>query len=235
MKRGLWLILLGLLAAGCPASSPPGWLRAVPDAEAVGVFHQVEAGQTLGKICRLYGADVQEVAEVNGIDDPDQIQAGQRIFLPDAKPIAGGARPEEPAGKGSAAAKSIKRFEGKFAWPVDGVLTSRFGIRHGRRHDGIDIGAPEGTPVRASAAGKVLFVGKQGGYGKLVIIKHADRMITVYAHNRANRVKEGQTVTQGQVIAEVGQTGRATGPHLHFEIRQATKPRNPLFFLPRPD
>ncbi len=234
MRRGGWLILAGLLVAGCPAS-PPGWLRAVPDAEAVGVFHRVAAGETLGKICRLYGADVQEVAEVNGIDDPDQIQAGQRIFIPDAKPLEGGARPVEPTAGQPATAKSIKRFEGRFIWPVDGVLTSRFGIRHGRRHDGIDIGAPEGTPVRASAAGKVLYVGRQGGYGKLVIVKHADRMITVYAHNSANKVAEGQSVTQGQVIAQVGQTGRATGTHLHFEIRQATKPRNPLFFLPRPD
>jgi murein DD-endopeptidase MepM/ murein hydrolase activator NlpD len=227
-RLGLLLLAWGL-AAGC-APAPPAWLKPVPDAEAVGVFHTVAAGQTLGEICRLYGADLQEVAEVNGIVDPDRIEVGQRIFIPDAEPLPDAAQPP-PA----PAEQKVERYQGRFIWPVDGVLTSKYGIRHGRRHDGIDIGAPIGTPIRAAADGKVLYVGRQSGYGKIVILRHAERMITVYAHNHENLVDSDQSVRQGQPIARVGQTGRATGPHLHFEIRKATKPRNPLFFLPKPD
>ncbi len=235
MKRAAarlgFMVLVGGSAAAC-APSPPAWLKPVPAAEAVGVFHTVAAGQTLGEICRLYGADLQEVAEVNGIVDPDRIAVGQRIFIPDAEPLSDAAAAQPAVAPPE---QRVRRDQGRFIWPVDGVLTSKYGIRHGRRHDGIDIGAPIGTPIRAAAAGKVLYVGRQSGYGKIVILRHAERMITVYAHNHENLVETGQSVRQGQPIARVGQTGRATGPHLHFEIRKATKPRNPLFFLPRPD
>jgi len=89
--------------------------------------------------------------------------------------------------------------------------------------------------VRAAADGTVLYAGdQQTGYGNLVILRHAQDMITVYAHNSVNLVSENQKVKQGEVIAKVGSTGRSTGPHLHFEIRKRTKPRNPLFFLPKP-
>ena len=130
---------------------------------------------------------------------------------------------------------AINNWTGQFIWPVDGVLTSKFGIRGGRRHDGIDIGAPEGTEIKAAADGTVLYSGdQQTGYGNLIIIKHAQDMITVYAHNQKNLVKESDQVKRGQAIGKVGRTGRATGPHLHFEIRKRTQPRNPLFFLPKP-
>ncbi len=233
MNRLVWpLLLAAVFGDGCPGPAPPEWLRDVPDAEAVGVFHEVKPGETLGAICKAYGANLQEVAEVNGMDDPDRVDVGLRIFIPDAAgPSKVAAKPPPTSDKKG----KIRKYRGRFIWPVDGVLTSKFGIRRGRRHDGIDIGAPVGTPIRASAAGKVLYVGGQRGYGKLVIIKHANAMITVYAHNHENLVKEGQAVQQGHKIATVGKTGRATGPHLHFEIRKATKPRNPLFFLPRPE
>lgn len=232
MLKTLWILLFtSSYLAGCAASVPPSWLKGVPDPEAVGVYHTVQTGQTLSSICRIYGADLQEVAEVNGIDDPDEIVVGQLVFIPDAK--SSDARKSKPQVSQRKETKRIERVKGMFIWPVKGVLTSKFGIRHGRRHDGIDIGAPESTPIHASAKGRVLFVGQQRGYGKLVIIKHDKNYITVYAHNSRNLVKEGQEVAQGQVIAELGQTGRATGPHVHFEIRKRTKPRNPLFFLPR--
>ncbi len=232
MRKKAWIFLLtSSCLAGCMASAPPSWLKDVPDAEAVGVYHKVAPGQTLFSICRIYGADPQEIAEVNGIDNPNEITAGQLVFIPDAS--APKAKASESASRKDLNDKHLRHVKGMFIWPVDGVLTSRFGIRHGRRHDGIDIGAPRSTPIRASAKGKVLYVGQQRGYGNLVIIRHEKNYITVYAHNSKNLVKEGQEVKQGQVIAEVGQTGRATGPHVHFEIRERTKPRNPLFFLPR--
>ncbi|GFK92700.1 Murein DD-endopeptidase MepM [Fundidesulfovibrio magnetotacticus] len=114
---------------------------------------------------------------------------------------------------------------GAMVQPVEGELTSNFGWRRdpftGQRawHGGIDIAAPEGTPVVAAREGTVVFSGRKGGYGNLVVLEHAGGMRTFYGHNRSNAVAEGQAVKAGQLLAEVGQTGRATGPHLHFEVR----------------
>lgn len=113
-----------------------------------------------------------------------------------------------------------------FTSPVQGELTSGFGWRRdpftGQRawHSGVDIAAPEGSPVRACADGVVAFAGGRGGYGTMVELRHADGTVSIYGHNKANGVVEGQSVKAGQVIAQVGQTGRATGPHVHFEIRR---------------
>jgi lipoprotein NlpD len=118
------------------------------------------------------------------------------------------------------------------AWPLKGVLYGRYGVRAGRRHDGIDIAAPEGTVVGAAAAGTVIFAGEQSGYGSIVIVKHDGGLVTLYAHASRVLVREGERVKRGDPVAKVGQTGRTTGPHLHFEVRDGTRPRNPLLFLP---
>ena len=118
------------------------------------------------------------------------------------------------------------------AWPLKGVLYGRFGVRAGKRHDGIDIAAPEGTPVLAAAAGTVIYAGEQPGYGAIVILRHEGGLVTLYAHNARILVDEGARVRRGEPVARVGQTGRTTGPHLHFEVREGTRPRNPLLFLP---
>ncbi len=227
----LWAV--ACIATGC--SSPVSRLLGpVPDAEVEGVYHEVRQGETLLSICRAYGADLQEVAEINGIEDPSSIRVGDRVFIPDVT-APRSTRPSEIHPPETTGDISVQKFPGEFIWPVDGVVTSRFGIRWGKRHDGIDIAAPEGTPVLAAAAGTVLFSGAEGGYGKLIILQHEKNMITIYAHNRELLVRESDTVRQGQKIAEVGQTGRATGPHVHFEIREGRTPRNPLFFLPKKD
>ncbi len=122
--------------------------------------------------------------------------------------------------------------EATLAWPLKGVLYGRYGVRAGRRHDGIDIAAPEGTPVGAAAAGTVIYAGEQTGYGSIVIVKHEGGLVTLYAHASRLLVEEGTRVRRGEPIARVGQTGRTTGPHLHFEVRDGTRPRNPLLFLP---
>ncbi len=117
--------------------------------------------------------------------------------------------------------------------PAEARVSSVFGERIDplsgelRHHDGIDIALPEGSPVRAAAAGTVVFSGEMRGYGNTVILQHADGLETVYAHNRVNKVAVGHPVAQGDVVAEVGQTGRATGPHLHFEVRRAGTPVDP--------
>jgi lipoprotein NlpD len=118
-------------------------------------------------------------------------------------------------------------------WPVSGAILSRFGeAREGHDHDGIDIGAPFGTKVCAAADGDVLYSELHGAYGNLVVIKHNGGVFTVYAHHEVNLVQKGQKVHAGDVIARVGQTGRATTPHLHFEVRKGSRPENPLQFLP---
>lgn len=122
-----------------------------------------------------------------------------------------------------------------YIWPAQGVLTSRFGPRWGRMHQGIDIAGPVGTPIVAAAAGTVIFAGwNSGGYGNLVKIWHDNGSVTYYAHNSRILVRENQRVEQGQLIAEMGSTGFSTGPHVHFEIRKRDRgPVNPLAFLPR--
>jgi murein DD-endopeptidase MepM/ murein hydrolase activator NlpD len=103
--------------------------------------------------------------------------------------------------------------------PAHGLLTSGYGWRWGRMHEGIDIGAPQGSPVLAVATGTVEFAGwTEGGYGNLIEIRHADGSLTRYAHLSRILIQVGAAVTQGQAIGEVGSTGRSTGPHLHFEL-----------------
>jgi len=133
------------------------------------------------------------------------------------------------------AQEPIKTDHSRFSWPIQGEISSLFGMRHGRRHDGLDIRSPPGTPVAAAADGEVVFAKRMRGYGNLVLLKHRDDYFTVYAHNSVNLAKVGAKVKKGQIIAKVGRTGRATGPHLHFEVRDGAKARNPLFFLPRND
>jgi murein DD-endopeptidase MepM/ murein hydrolase activator NlpD len=108
-------------------------------------------------------------------------------------------------------------FDG-YAWPAEGVVTSGYGWRWGRMHQGIDIAAPIGTPIVAAAAGTVIGVGWQDGYGNTVKLEHLDGSVTLYGHNDRNLVTHGQQVEKGEQIAEMGNTGFSTGSHLHFEI-----------------
>jgi murein DD-endopeptidase MepM/ murein hydrolase activator NlpD len=118
-----------------------------------------------------------------------------------------------------------------FIWPVNGPVTSPFGMRWGRMHTGIDIGAPYGTPIRAAAAGRVIYAGSMDGYGNLVFIDHGSGLSTGYAHQSSIAVSNRETVAQGQVIGYVGCTGHCFGPHLHFEVRVNGTPVDPLGYL----
>ncbi len=119
-------------------------------------------------------------------------------------------------------------------WPVEGRITSTFQSRDRPDHSGMDIAAPQGTPIKAAAPGKIVYSDNRiSGYGNMVIIRHESGYFTVYAHNQRNTVKPGQEVRQGQVIGYVGMTGRATGPHLHFELRHEDTPLDPQDYLPK--
>lgn len=116
-------------------------------------------------------------------------------------------------------------------WPVNGPVTSGFGMRWGRMHTGIDIAVPTGTPVHASAAGTVVYASWMSGYGYLVAIDHGNGLATAYAHNSSLLVSVGQRASQGQVISLSGSTGHSTGPHVHFEVRVNGVPVDPLQYL----
>lgn len=203
-----------------PAASAPA---ATPAPQFTGVYHEVVPGQTLWRIAKGYGVDIDDVVRANRLSDETQLKAGQRLFIPGAEKVldVGVYKPIEPA-----------RAE-DFIWPVENRITSLYGGRWGRKHAGVDIASPIGTPVKAAKSGTVtLAKNTYGGYGKLVIIDHGDGITTRYAHNSQILAKKGQVVKQGDVIAKVGSTGHSTGPHLHFEIRKKKKPQNPLYYLP---
>ncbi len=123
---------------------------------------------------------------------------------------------------------------GQWRWPVDaGIITSKFGARWGKQHRGMDIAADIGEPVIAMSDGEVVYSdNKMRGYGNVVVIKHADNVTTLYAHNSKLIAKVGEKVSKGTLVALLGNTGRSTGPHVHFEIRQGKDAIDPLALLP---
>jgi murein DD-endopeptidase MepM/ murein hydrolase activator NlpD len=118
-----------------------------------------------------------------------------------------------------------------FIWPVAGPVTSGFGPRWGRMHEGLDIAAGSGTPIRAAAAGTVSYAGWLGGYGNLVVVEHGGGLATAYAHQQRIYVPVGRAVAQGEALGEVGSTGNSTGPHLHFEVRVNGSAVDPFGYL----
>ncbi len=155
------------------------------------------------------------------------------------KAAAAAAAKKEKTAKGQPADKKpTPEHKGKFDWPVpERQITSRYGTRihpkfkTKRQHTGIDIGSPEGTPIKAADAGEVIFAGLMRGYGQVIIIDHGGGFATVYAHMSKMLVEEGATVKKGTVIGNVGHTGVATGPHLHFEVRVNGTATDPMKYL----
>lgn len=206
-----------------------------------GVFHPVKEGETVYRIARYYGVRVDTVVRANRVGDVRDVHVGTRLWIPNAtrrppgRPLPGPVSSRgRPLAETRSSAQLLARERGlSFTWPVRGELTSRFGWRRGRRHEGIDVANRHGAAVRAAEDGRVIYSGRGlGAYGNVVIVRHDTRYETVYAHNRRNRVAKGALVRKGQVIAEVGATGNATGPHLHFEIRENDRARDPLLYLP---
>ncbi len=225
--------------AARPVSPPPlPGEQDVPDVELPGELYAVKPGDTLWSIARAAGSSVDELSEVNGLRDTDTLSVGQSLFIPAPDPMAP-PPPPGPALEQEAFPPDVPPLTPTgdpppFVWPIkDGVLFSEFGPRQGSHHDGMDLGAPEGTPVLAAGDGDVVYAGQDNGaYGLLVIVKHAEERVTIYAHNQQNLVAEGQRVKQGQVIARVGATGAAQTPHVHFEVRVKRRPVDPVPLLP---
>lgn len=200
-----------------------------------GVYHRVKPGETLSVIGQAYRVPYRRIARANDLDDPGKIYAGQKLLIPGAKRAI--ERPLVAKGSASDPRRSRSRVKPPNApalrWPIeDRPVTSPFGPRNGRFHDGIDIGANVGVTIRAAAAGEVVFAGVLSGYGNILIIRHGSGYSTVYAHNHRHFVGKGEKVGRGERIAAVGRTGRVTGPNLHFEVRYENRARDPMIFLP---
>ena len=211
------------------------WLSCLGNS-ASGTWHEVQAGENLYRIARYYGVDARELQELNDIPDVGDLRVGQEIWVPGSASVQSPRGPLVPPpevqremNRRRAGGRSVR--DAALAWPARGTLTSKYGPRWGRMHEGIDIGARPGTPIYSAGAGRVIYSGRLGGYGNVVIVRH-DELATVYAHNRKNRVRKGDHVRQGELIAEVGASGNATGPHLHFEVRKNDRPLDPLRYLP---
>ncbi len=192
-----------------------------------GIKHTVKKGDTVNSIAKKYKADVDDIAKFNGIASDASLSVGDVILVPEGE-IAVTATVTSKSGKVTIKEKLLDNYsyQAPSGFLIRPVLSGHKtqGL-HG--HNGIDIGAPSGTPVIASASGRVILVkvgGYNGGYGNMIILSHDGGVQTLYAHLRAVNVTSGQTVEQGQVIGQVGNTGRSTGPHLHFEVRGAKNP-----------
>jgi murein DD-endopeptidase MepM/ murein hydrolase activator NlpD len=220
-RLGRSLALAAVLALAACASRPES------------TVHVVAPGENLYRIGLHYGVPVADIAAANGIRDETQLEVGTRLVIPRPRRSAV-AQPLMPPDRLRAIAQGDALEDGglRFAWPLHGVVTSRFGWRRSRMHEGIDIAVRSGTPVHASEAGHVIFASRLGGYGNVVVVRHGKVYETVYAHNRRFLVKKGAHVEKGQVLAEAGATGNASAPHVHFEIRRHDDPRDPLLFLP---
>jgi murein DD-endopeptidase MepM/ murein hydrolase activator NlpD len=126
----------------------------------------------------------------------------------------------------------IRAGSGGMIWPVNGPITGVFGeARPGHMHAGLDIAAPEGTPIRAAQAGRVVLLGWTGGYGNYTCVQHGGAVSSCYAHQSRYGTSMGANVSQGQVIGYVGNTGHSFGAHLHFEVRVNGSPVNPIGYL----
>jgi len=248
----LWLaVMLGACVSTPVANHASGHTsnKRVSATKSVFVYH-VQHGDTLYSIGRRFGIDYHLLARRNHLRVPYEIFPGQDLYVTSVAPRNTSLpipRSHKKASKRSRVNKKIKHkavktthrkasygSHVKLLWPVRGTVTSPFGRRGSRMHDGIDIGVARGTPVHAAAAGEVVYADHRlSGYGKLVIIRHSGNVFTAYAHNQRNLVRKGDKVKTGAVIARVGSSGRATGPHLHFEVRRGSTPVDPLAYLPR--
>jgi murein DD-endopeptidase MepM/ murein hydrolase activator NlpD len=193
-----------------------------------GHWYVVQAGETLDLIARRAGVPPEDLLELNGFDSPALVKPGTSLF------VMTGTTPEQ-ATPGTAAVTDLGRAP-VLRWPLTTIrvlVGSPFGARWGKPHEGIDLPAPVGTPVFAAADGRVVYAGAAiRGYGNLIVLKHTGDLLTAYAHNSVLLVSQGQSVRAGDRIALVGQSGHATGPHLHFEVRSGQIPRDPMSYLP---
>ena len=229
-------VVLAVASVACHQRPPP-------EVPLQGRWHTLAAGETLAQVARKYTVPLDDLLELNAIGDADRVEQGTELFIPEVAlhpgplrvtPAVSGTRERGVTLRAPGTAPDARdpAPAGQLGWPVDAAISSPFGWRDGRPHQGIDLVVPDGTPVRAAGDGVVAYAGDRiRGYGRLVIVEHAGGLVTVYAHNEALLVVEGQLVSRAQVIARSGHTGHVTAPHVHFEVRVGGRPVDPLPYL----
>ncbi len=180
-----------------------------------GILYNLSPGENLSYLANKFNIDIEKIIEVNHIQNPDKVREGTTLLLP-------GAVPEF----------SYKdRLEQMLIQPVYARISSYYGMRWGRMHEGIDYAVNIGTSVKSAGSGTVVYSGRASGYGLLVIIQHQKGLKTLYAHNSKLLVDVGDYVRRGEIISKSGNTGNSTGPHLHFEVQVNGRPANPINYL----
>lgn len=214
----LSLFLILPLLVGCSAFNA----RPVPP-----ILYQVTNEDTLSQIAARFGVSEDALSEMNQISTVKALRAGTIVQLPEvpSEQLNMGNAELVSAGAKQSGARALvlgraRRYVARLIWPIRGArMSSPFGMRSSKFHEGVDLSAPQGAAIYAAHDGEVVFAGRGlRGYGKLVVLQ-AEGIVTVYAHNSSIDVESGERIKAGQQIAQVGQTGDATGPHLHFEIR----------------
>ena len=213
--------------------------RTIPDA------YEVRPGDSIYEIAWAFGVDYLDIAKWNKMGEPFRVQPGQVLYLrepsvkttplsveetlivrelPDPEPLP----PPAPV-QADTPRVTFTPSSAQWAWPAEGNLVGKYSPSQGR--NGIQIAGARGSPVRATSAGEVVYVGEGlRGYGKLIIVKHSGEFLSAYAHNDTIQVAEGQAIQGGQQIATMGSSG-AQSTMLHFEIRKDGKPVDPLRYL----
>ncbi|MCK5072521.1 MAG: peptidoglycan DD-metalloendopeptidase family protein [Bacteriovoracaceae bacterium] len=193
-----------------------------------GQYVKFRKNDTLEKLASEFKVKKSDIQNAN---QGKSFGHGKWVFIPLKRGIMG-----QSTRWGNAENPEIYLEADALLWPVPSSkkISSGFGRRWGRPHEGIDISARKGSHILAAQSGVIVYSGDQlGGYGKITVISHKNGFFTVYAHAQRNFTKAGDRVHRGQVIAQVGSTGRSTGPHLHFEVRRNSKALNPLAYLSR--
>jgi len=205
-------------------------------------IHIVQTGNTLWDIANCYKVSVIEIRGLNNLKIKDKIYKGKKLFIPIneknrnlvCKDTSKLIVKVDKRKKKILNKKNIVSNKTDYLWPVKGKILSKYGLlAKGLRNDGINISANKGDPVFASKDGKVVYAGNEiQAFGNLILIKHYDNKTTAYAHLDKIKVKKGQTVKKGEVIAVLGNSGKVSKPQLHFELRDSNGPLNPLKYLP---
>ncbi|MBP1715372.1 MAG: Murein hydrolase activator NlpD precursor [Deltaproteobacteria bacterium] len=221
-----------------------------------GVYHLVARGVTLYQISLAYKIPIAKILEANGLSSPSALKMGQKLFIPGATavlrvepsvPLSPKERRDLETSLESEertlapnilipSEKEKPPWYGKeldLIWPIQGKINSPYGPRGKSFHDGIDIASPSYQEVKAAMDGEVILARSSAtGYGNVVVLRHTPGLTTIYGHMSVIIAKEGDSVRQGQAIGGVGSTGRSSGPHLHFELRNNGKPLDPMPILP---
>ena len=227
MKSLKYVLIIFLIAFLSGCASIPTIVQAPRREPAKGTSYVVRRGDTLWRVSKMHGVTVDDIIKSNRLPNAEKISVGQRLFIPG---IDGPVKSASVTG----VIKPVKYGTNGFVWPVAGAIVSSFG-EDGElgKNKGIDIAARRGTAVVASRSGTVSFIDEyMKGLGKTIIIDHGDEYSTVYAHNSDILISVGDVVKQGQTIAKIGDTGRASRTQLHFEIRKGHETQNPYYYLP---